>query len=268
MKGKIRMNEYIVCSKKNKELIPSLLLNPVYQVYSLYVCETRPEGESVVAINTESKLVEAVLITGKPDLYVAGGYYLSAVNHECAVAVLNTIKEERDTYISYPVFLEKAVRSVFPRGDFSNDYMHVYYEQSEPVILDKCISSIEPATVQPLTKELYEKIEVDDIFYEKVMPTDLVPISKFYGVILNNKLVSIGEYELENSVSCGISQVYTLEEYRGRGYASSLIRSIAEQIRSKNKIPVYHFSETNIASRKACEHASFQECIKLGFMEM
>lgn len=261
------MNEYIISMKRNKDLIQLLLLNPVYQVYSLYVCEMKPEEESVVAINKESQLIEAILVTGMPDLFVAGGYYLTAINEESGKAILDTIKEESGTYINYPVFLENAVRSVFPHGDFSTDCIHVYNELNEQKKIKKD-SHIDSTVVEHLTRELYESLKVDDIFYEKVTPNDIVPISKFYCVVVDNKLVAIGEHELENSISCGISQVYTLEEHRGKGYASSIIKHIAHLIKGNNKIPVYHFSMSNIASKKACEHASFMECIKIGYVEI
>lgn len=261
------MNEYIISKKKNKELIQLLTLDPVFQVYSLYVCETKPEEESVVAINKESQLIEAILVTGMPDLFVAGGYYLTGINDESTRAILDTIKKESNTYISYPIYLDNAVRSVFPHGEFSTDCIHVYNESNEHKEI-KNDSLFDSTAVEHLTREIFERLEVDDIFYEKVTPNDLDPISKFYCVIVDNKLVAIGEHELENSASCGISQVYTLEEYRGKGYASSIIRHIAEIIKSNYKIPVYHFSMTNIASRKACERASFMDCIKLGYVEI
>jgi GNAT superfamily N-acetyltransferase len=261
------MNDYIISKKKNKDLIQLLILNPVFQVYSLYVCEKKPEEESVIAINKESQLIEAILVTGMPDLFVAGGYYLTGINDESARAILDTIKEESDTYVNYPIYLENAVRSVFPHGDFSTECIHVYNQSNEAKQI-KGDSLIDSTIVEHLTRELYESLEVDDILYEKVTPNDIDPISKFYCVVVNNKLIAIGEHELENSVSCGISQVYTLEEYRGKGYARSIIRHIAEIIKGNNKMPVYHFSMANIASKKACEHASFMDCIKLGYVEI
>lgn len=259
------MNDYIIRKKKNKELIQLLLLNPVYQVYSLYVCEVKPEEESVVAINKESQLIDAILITGMPDLFVAGGYYLTAINEESARAILDTIKKESNTYISFSIYLENAVRSIFPHGDFSTDCIHVYNESNEHKEVKKDYH-INSTVVEHLTRELYEHLEVADVFYEKVTPNDLDPVSKFYCIVVDNKLVAIGEHELENSVSCGISQVYTLEEYRGKGYASSIIKHIAQIIKGNNKLPVYHFSMSNIASKKACEHASFIDCIKIGYV--
>ncbi|MCD4655742.1 hypothetical protein K8T06_17605, partial [bacterium] len=54
----------------NANLLPYLSLNPIYNAHSLFVCEQKPMKVSAAVISKITGNIEAVLITGQPDIFL------------------------------------------------------------------------------------------------------------------------------------------------------------------------------------------------------
>ena len=76
---------------------------------------------------------------------------------------------------------------------------------------------------------------------------------------MNDNIVSIARTYAQTDLHGGIS-IYTLEDWRGKGYATSAASLVAETLQSMGKVPVWYCGEENGASLRTAE--------KLGFIEV
>ena len=76
---------------------------------------------------------------------------------------------------------------------------------------------------------------------------------------MNDNIVSIARTYAHTGLHGGIS-VFTLEEWRGKGFAASAASLVAQQIQAMGKVPVWSCGEENIASLRTAQ--------KLGFVEI
>ncbi len=60
-----------------------------------------------------------------------------------------------------------------------------------------------------------------------------------YGYFINNKIVSIAAIDVMSKYGCAIGGVYTLLEYRNKGYARSVISKIIQNCIIKNNITLF-----------------------------
>ena len=79
------------------------------------------------------------------------------------------------------------------------------------------------------------------------------------AAIVNNDIVSIARTYAHTDLHGGIS-IFTLEEWRGKGYATSAASLVAQQIQAMCKIPVWYCGAENVASLRTAQ--------KLGFVEV
>ncbi len=79
------------------------------------------------------------------------------------------------------------------------------------------------------------------------------------GAIVDDNIVSIARTYAQTDLHGGIS-IYTLEEWRGKGYATSAASLVAETLQAMGKVPVWYCGEENGASLRTAE--------KLGFVEV
>ncbi len=79
------------------------------------------------------------------------------------------------------------------------------------------------------------------------------------GAIVNDSIVSIARTYAQTDLHGGIS-IFTLEEWRGKGYATSAASLVAEQLQAMGKVPIWYCGEENGASLRTAQ--------KLGFVEI
>ena len=88
---------------------------------------------------------------------------------------------------------------------------------------------------------------------QKILSTGAV------AAIVNDSIVSLAQTYAQTDLHGGIS-IYTLEEWRGKGYATSAASLVAETLQAMGKVPVWYCGEENGASLRTAE--------KLGFVEV
>lgn len=247
---------------KNIDLLPFLNLDPIYNAWSIYVCRKKPEDTSLAAVSEQTGSITGTLITGVPGIYEVPGYWLAASNYESAEILIEKIKGNKDFSMNYPLWAEEIVKRYFRNADISCDRIYVYPESQVPE------SDYTGAKAQKLTYELFKSVKVPSEISELLSAEDLLPDSKFCGVIEGNTLCAIGEHIVDSGSAACISQLLTLEKFRRRGYALNIVRELTKYILGENKIPVYDLSEENTASQKCCEKAGFVLHSRTGYMEI
>ena len=90
-------------------------------------------------------------------------------------------------------------------------------------------------------------------------PQKILSTGPVAGAIVNDNIVSIARTYAQTDLHGGIS-IYTLERWRGKGYATSAASLVAEQLQAMGKVPVWYCGEENGASLRTAE--------KLGFVEV
>ena len=90
-------------------------------------------------------------------------------------------------------------------------------------------------------------------------PQKILSTGPVAAAIVNDSIVSIAQTYAQTDLHGGIS-IFTLEEWRGKGYATSAASLVAKQLQSMGKVPVWYCGEENGASLRTAE--------KLGFVEV
>lgn len=90
-------------------------------------------------------------------------------------------------------------------------------------------------------------------------PQKILSTGPVAAAIVNDSIVSIARTYAQTDSHGGIS-IYTLEEWRGKGYATSSASLVAEELQAMGKVPVWYCDEENIASLRTAQ--------KLGFVEV
>lgn len=91
------------------------------------------------------------------------------------------------------------------------------------------------------------------------IPQEILSTGPVAAAIVKDSIVSVAQTYAQTDFHGGLS-VYTLEEWRGKGYATSAASLVAEQLQAMDKVPVWYCSEENGASLRTAE--------KLGFVEV
>lgn len=257
-----KCDNYKVEKIKNSEILPFLNLEPIYNAHSIYVCKNKPEDVSLAAISKATNNIEAVLITGLPELFVVYGYYLSASNYESAEAIIKEIKEMKDFAINYPIWTEALIKKYFKKASLSYDNLYIY-PSDKPLEINN-----DTVKAQKLTCDLFKSIEIPKELQGIFNCEDLLPESKVYSVIENNKLCAIGERFMDSDSANAISQLRTIKDCRKRGYAVKIITELTREALKENKIPIYLLSENNTASKRSCEKAGYVPFSRIGYAEI
>lgn len=106
-----------------------------------------------------------------------------------------------------------------------------------------------------------------DCFGKEVSPASLLEKAKskllqscLFVIRQNGGVVSIAQISRETDTHMSISLVYTLPEYRKRGYAAALVAHISALILEKGKIPALYTDLSNPASNKSYQNVGFTPC--------
>ena len=84
-------------------------------------------------------------------------------------------------------------------------------------------------------------------------------IGKTFGVKIDGKLVSIGSFLVKLPEVWIIGGVFTLPEYRGRGYAGEIVKTMAWEVRRNGAIPLLHVREDNIPAIRSYSRVGCRE---------
>lgn len=90
-------------------------------------------------------------------------------------------------------------------------------------------------------------------------PQKILSTGPVAAAIVDGNIVSIARTYAQTDWHGGIS-IFTLEEWRGKGYATSAASLVAEQLQAMDKVPVWYCGEENVTSLRTAE--------KLGFVEV
>lgn len=90
-------------------------------------------------------------------------------------------------------------------------------------------------------------------------PQKILSTGPVAAAIVNDRIVSIAKNYAQTDLHGGIS-INTLEDWQGKGYATSAASLVAKQLQAMGKVPVWYCDEENGASLRTAE--------KLGFVEV
>lgn len=79
----------------------------------------------------------------------------------------------------------------------------------------------------------------------------------YYGIKEDGHLVAMAGERLTTPAWTEISAVCTRESHRGRGYATTLMESVAHGIRAAGRAPFLHTGAANVAAIRLYEHLGF-----------
>ena len=97
-----------------------------------------------------------------------------------------------------------------------------------------------------------------------LMIQDYIKFNNALGMFLNRSDLVVS-WALEQHYG-GIGMVYTLEEYRGRGYATSVVKLMIETLETKNIDPFVCIEHSNTASIRFFRKLKFQDACNVTWL--
>lgn len=88
---------------------------------------------------------------------------------------------------------------------------------------------------------------------------DFIGNKKAFVIKENSKIIAMAKSTRETDKHIAVNGVYTLPEYRNRGYAAALVAHIAKLIISEGKTPLLYTDLSNPSSNKAYINVGFIE---------
>ena len=83
-------------------------------------------------------------------------------------------------------------------------------------------------------------------------------LGSYIGIRESGQLVAMAGERLKPQGHTEISAVCTHPDYRGRGYASSLVSSLIQRIRKRNEIPFLHVRTENVNAGRVYDELGFK----------
>lgn len=126
-----------------------------------------------------------------------------------------------------------------------------------------------PINYQVKKIEIKDKKIYDDFFKscldseKKEVDMDLEDLTHRFFVLYNEKkVVSMGNYSIDEKTNIAHIWIITPKKYQWRGYGKQLVNTIIHDILSNNLIPQYRAKNTNIASLKIAKSLWFEPVLE------
>lgn len=134
-------------------------------------------------------------------------------------------------------------------------YGDIYHTLEKPV---RCIQneSVRRMTLQDIRtiNRAPKELQGNGYLTIKSMLTDGIVA----GAIVNDQLVSIAHTYAETDLHADVG-VFTIEQYRGNGFATAAASLVIRDLQVKGKVPVWSCGEDNYTSLKVAEKIGFTE---------
>lgn len=246
----------------NLEITSYLTARGVFSLFPLYVCQQRPEAVSHCAFTDID--IQGCLVTGK---YCGLGWihshWLIANDKPATLSLLKHLRdsEGEDICLNFPLEFHDEVQVVFPDKGITVDHLYAlipsrFHERkaTHPVklITEELLSQI------TIPGEMTRLIGSDHKAYNGI---------PFFGIVIDNQLVSIGEAVCDTGTYAAIQQVYTVASHRGQGLGSMVVSSIAADLIGQKKTPIYWVAEDNDSSIRLVHKLGFELVARLGCVE-
>lgn len=140
------------------------------------------------------------------------------------------------------------------------DYKFTEREHMDLLMLDhevECNCSYEQGTL----KDVDEITKLCNLFNHEIFGTefnDKINPEEFYLMRLDNKIVSIVKKSREQDLTTYISFVYTLKEYRNKGYSQQLVRGVVNEIIKSGRKAMLFVDKKNPISNHVYEKVGFK----------
>lgn len=179
----------------------------------------------------------------------AGLYLFATENEEACERALKTIDEMKNVALCVNEFEYIALKEKFGFDGF-NLCRQIVWEGKDPLLL-KGICEVK--RLEPTEENINEVFEHYTLHYPKEHIKFIMEKLGIYGGFVDGKMVGfIGRHE-EHSI--GMLEVFP--EYRRRGYAEEIEKSVLNILLAKDEIPFAHIIEDNVPSLTMHEHMGY-----------
>ena len=247
---------------ENRKLIPHLIKEGVFSLFPLYVCQQKPNCLSPCIIANSQ--IRGCLVTGSDcGLSWIHPYWLLADNEEAARRLLEYLKERKGNHgsLNYSLEYDKVVQGVLPEAETTVDHLYIL----KPTRFQEIHTKF---PIELITEELLRQVAIPDEMRRLIGSNyEMYNGIPFYGIVINNQLVTIAEAMCDTGSHAAIQQVYTAVDHRGQGLGKMIVSKIAADLLHQRKTPVYWVAESNLASIRLVEGLGFELTDRLGCLD-
>jgi hypothetical protein len=246
----------------NLEIAPYLAARGLFSSFPLYVCQQKPEAVSRCAVTDIG--IQGCLVTGKYcGLDWIHSHWLIANDKPATRSLLRHLRdsEGEDICLSFPLEFYDEVQAVFPDKSITVDHLYA-------LIPSRFHERKATHPIKLITEELLSQIIIPDEM-TRLIGSDHKAYNgiPFFGIVIDNQLVSIGEAVCDTGTYAAIQQAYTVATHRGQGMGSMVVSSIAADLIVQKKTPVYWVAEDNDSSIRLVQKLGFELVTRLGCVE-
>ena len=247
----------------NKELISYLSAAGIIAVFPLYVCQQKPNAKSFSA--SVDNGIQGCLVTGKYcGMEWVHSYWLAAHTKAAARLLLEKLRESEGdgAAVTFPLEYCDEAAQVFPDKEVTVDNLYILNpsrfkerqsEHSVSLVTEELLSRI------IISDEMRDYIGINHKSYNGI---------PYFGIIIDNRIVSIGEALCDTGDFAAIQQVYTANAHRGKGLAGITVSHIAKSLIDRTRTPLYWVSEDNVSSVRLAQSLGFELAMRLGCIDI
>lgn len=190
-------------------------------------------------------------------------HWLMANDKPAALSLLKHLRncEGEDICLNFPLEFHDEVQAVFPGKSITVDHLYVLI----PSRFHECKAT---HPIRQVTQELLSQVIIPDEM-KRLIGSDHTAFNgiPFFGIVIDNQLVAIGEAVCDTGTYAAIQQVYTVASHRGQELGSMIVSSIAARLVGQKKTPVYWVAEDNDSSIRLVQKLGFDLVTRLGCIE-
>lgn len=153
---------------------------------------------------------------------------------------------------NYETLLNEIINKVGGSIEVKHSMDIMYIDNLNSLSKNAVLDSVKKATkldiekILQLEKAFSEEIKVDEgqndaERYKKISEE----VENYYYIEVGEKIVSIAKKTREEENICAVSYVYTLPEYRNKGYSRKVVSKITTDILKSNKIAYLYVDKNN-----------------------
>ncbi len=225
--------------------------NSSYSCFARYLDKACQGAKVPVAIqDSDSAFAVGGAPLGRPE---AAFHWIYGDRNVATSTLLRFLRDKiKFPQIYFPANIMPVAARHFPVAEMGIDYLFVHRGRNVDEV-GETVEVIHFAS-HPTQVKIHNQI------MEKFPPPEIWARCKFKysGLVVSGEVVSVLEHTVEDGSNCAVQQVFTPDEYRGKGYARTLVGAAVKAMTDRGISPIYLCNSQNRKSVHVATQCGFE----------
>ncbi len=251
-----------------KEIINTLYLDEVYQVFPIYLLENSSITGELYIDKTENKITSILHLKYDGNSYFTNFYAKDESELQKIAIKLSELNYKKILLAGKYEEVQKIMNDLDIHHNI-NPNLYYQFDNNTRISIKNPLTRATKTDldlVKPFLIDFFDaktKKEIDDITNSKKLEEELE-----IGIYLykdHKKVIGMGRFSSYSKNYADITTIYIKPEYRKLGHGKALMKAMIDTTLNLNKIPVTQTAINNVAAKKTYESLGFQPIGKYAF---